>query len=446
MATIDLTGFTPTELAEYLTELQDNWKTVFGEDLNFDVDTPQTGITGSEALILTRLDEVLEDMASSVDIMQAQGVQLDSLTSILSILRKAAIQSNVNADLTGVPLSVIPSGSQAKLDTGEVFELDVEITLDGSGEGVGFFKAVDEGTIPIPIASLNTIVTQVPGWETITNTQQGATGQAREEDFTFRRRYFLQLAINAVSPLESIISGVFALENVTNVTGVENDESAPQVIDGVSVPAHSIALAVIGGDDSLVAEAIRSKKTLGTGTDGDVTVNVPVYLPGTTTLIQTLPIKFYRVSDIENFIDITLSIDSDFPSNGEQKIKEDLLAYYNGSDQFTGEFELDGLFIGEDVFKSRLYTPVNRTPGHTITDFKLQLRYPDWDIATAYLIGDNVIATDDNSYVAITDNTGQDPTSSPGDWTLFDADTDVITINLNQKASITENDIIIRTS
>ena len=446
MAIIDLTGFTPTQLSEYLTLLQDNWKTVFGEDLNFDADTPQTGITGSEALILTRLDEVLEDMASSVDIMQAQGAQLDSLTSILSILRKGAIQSNVNATMTGVPLSTIAAGSQAKLDTGEVFELDIPVTLNSSGEGSGFFKAVDAGTILVPINSLNTIVTQVPGWETVTNNQQGATGQAREEDFTFRRRYFLQLAINAITPLDSIIAGVFALDNVTNVTGVENDEDTTQVIDGVSVPAHHVAIAVIGGDDTLVADTIRTKKTLGTGTTGDVTVNIPVYLPGTTTLIQTLPIKFYRVTDVPNYIDITLSVDGDFPSNGEQKIKEDLLSYYNGSDPFTGEFELDGLFIGEDVFKSRLFTPINRTPGHTVTNLQLQLRYPDWDVATAYVIGEYVIAGDDKTYVALTNNTGNDPTSSPGDWDLYDADTDTIQINLNQKASLTENDIIIRTS
>lgn len=395
MAEINTTGFTPTELAEYLTRIRTNWSVVFGEDLNFDADTPQAELTAGEALLLTEMDEVLADLAASLDIYQAKGQQLDNLISILAIPRKDEIKSNVNATMTGQPLAVIPSGSQAKLVTGELFTLSEDVTLDGAGTNTGFFEADNSGAINIPPNTLNQVVTPVAGWETVDNASQGATGELEEQDFAFRRRYFAQLAVNAVTPLDAIVAGVFALDGVTDVAGFENDTSAPVVLEGVPVPAHSAAVAVSGGDDDDIASTIRGKKTVGCGTDGDVTVAVPVYIPGTATLIQTLDISFYRVADVDITIDLDLTIDSDFPDNGEQRIKSDLLAYFNGSDQFTDEFELNGLQIAEDVFKSRLYTPINRTPGHVINTLALQ--------ATPAL--------------------------------------EIITINLNQKAKLIEDDI-----
>jgi uncharacterized phage protein gp47/JayE len=372
MASIDPTGFTPTRLNEYLTRIRENWSIVFGEDLNFDADTPQAEYTAADSLMLTEMDEVLADMAASLDIFQAGGQQLDNLISILAILRKGEIKSNVSATLTGQPLAVIAAGSQAKLDTGELFELIADVTLDGGGSNTGTFEAVESGAINIPAGTLTQIVTPVAGWETVNNSAQGATGELEEKDFTFRRRYFAQLAINAVTPIDSIVAGVFALDLVTDVAGFENDTAAPVVIEGISIPANSIAISVSGGDDDEIAAAIREKKTLGCGTDGDVTVQVPVYLPDGETLIQTLDIEFYRVSDVDITIDLDLTVNADFPDNGEQQIKDDLLAYFNGSDQFTGEFELDGLQIAEDVFKSRLYTPINRTQGHVINTLSLQ--------------------------------------------------------------------------
>lgn len=447
MATIDRTGYTPTTLSEYLALLRQVYIEAFGEDLSFDPDTPQAQITAAEALINTQLEEVFSDLTASLDIDQAQGVQLDNLASILSIIRKGAINANVNAEMTGVPLSVIPSGAQAKLDTGEIFELQSDVSLDGSGNGSGFFSAVDTGVIAVPSSSLNTIVTPQAGWETVTNSQPGATGQDVEKDFEFKRRYFLQLAINAITPIDAIIANVFALDGVTDVTGFENDEPTPQVIEEVTIPPHSIAIVVSGGDDSEVASTIRTKKTLGTGTDGDITVPVPVYLVNTNTLIQTLDVKFYRVQDVPTIISLDITTDSDFPPNGEQEIKDNLVSYFNGSDPFTGDFELDGLMIAEDVVKTRLFTPINRTPGHVVNELNLLKKtYPVWDSGTTYDAGDIVEGSDTKIYQSDAGgNLNNDPTSTSGFWTEIKS-VDILNIILNEQASITADDITITTS
>lgn len=394
MATVNEQGFTATDLSEYLERIQANWKSIFGEELSFDDDTPQGEWTGAEALTLVEFDEVLADIAASLDIDQAKGVQLDNLCAILSILRKGETKSNVNAQLTGVPLSFIASGSKAKLTTGEVFVLKEAVTLDASGEGVGFFEAEDSGAINIPVNTLTKIVTPVAGWETVDNSAQGASGTATEEDYVFKKRYYLQLAINAVTPIEAVIAGVYSLDGVVEVTGVENDTGAAKTIDGIEIAAHTIAIAVLGGSDSEIAAMIRQKKTLGTPTQGDTTVNVAVTKPNSTTVIQNLDINFYRVTEIPIEIAIELETDARFPSNGDDQIKEYLKAYFDGSDQFTEDFELDGMSIAESVYKARLYTPINRVPGHVVTSLTL--------------------GTVDESYV----------------------DVDVVPINLDQKAKL----------
>lgn len=399
MAEINETGFVQTDLEEYLTRVRENWSAVFGEDLNFNPDTPQAELTAADAVLLVQLDEVLADLAASLDISQATGQQLDNLCSILSILRKGAIKSNVNADLTGSPLAVIPAGSKAKLTTGEIFVLDSSVQLDGSGEGAGFFQAEDSGPINVPVASLTQIVTPVAGWETVSNAAQGATGEDQETDFDYRRRYFLQLAVNAVTPIDSIVAGVFALDGVTDVAGFENDTSAPVTIEGISVSANSVAIAVLGGSDSEVAAEIRRRKTLGTGTVGDTTVSVPVTLPDSQIIIQNLDINFYRVEEVATLISIDITTGAKFPSNGEQLIKNALLEYFAGTSRFDPEFEYDGLQIAEDVYESRLYSPVNSVPGHIINSLSV----------TGAVSG-------------------------------------VKTINLNQKATLTEDDISITTS
>lgn len=400
MAAINATGFTATQLSEYLERIRANWRLVFGSDLSFDADTPQAELTGIDALLLTQFDEVLADLAASLDIYQATGQQLDNLCSILSIARKGAIHSNVNALMTGVPLSVIPAGVQAKLSTGEIFSLKYAVTLDGDGEGTGFFEADDAGPIPVGVGTLTHIVTPAPGWETVNNESAGATGEDAEQDFTYRRRYFLQLAVNAVTPIDSIVAGVFALDGVTDVAGFENDTDAPLTIEGVEVPAHSVAIAVSGGSDAEVAARIRQKKTLGCGTHGTTTVDVPVYLPNTTTVIQTLPIKFFRVEEVAISLEINITPGAAFPDNGEILMKQYLLAYFNGSDQFTSGFELDGYQIAESVFLSHIYTPVNRVPGHVVNSIILN----------------------------------------------GDAELSFVEVLLNQKATLSENDITITTS
>ena len=76
-----------------------------------------------------------------------------------------------------------------------------------------------------------------------------------------------------------------------------------------------------------------------------------------------------------------------------------MLAYFNGSDRFSSDFELDGMQIAEDVHRSRLYTPLNRVPGHVITSIKLNDDI-DLDLVEILLNQKATLVEDDITIVA----------------------------------------------
>lgn len=449
MATVTDKGVEPTTLDEYVEGREQDWKDAFGEDLNTDPDTPQAQLIGTEALTFEEADEAIVDLGASLDIDQAIGEQLDDLCSILSIPRQDGVKSSVNGvDMTGSPSAVIPAGSQAKLDTGEIFELDDDVTLDGEGVSTGSFIALETGPTVVSTDALNTIVTPVPGWETVNNPDAGTTGRDEELDFQYRNRYFRTLAINAVTPLDSVVAGVSSLKGVIEVVAVENDTDITITVQGVELVKNSISVAVEGGIDQDIGDEIRHRKTTGCNTNGDTTVQVEARTTSTGAVIQTLDINFYRVDEIATLVVVDIDTREGFPSNGVDQIKTNLLAYFNGSDQFSPDFELDGLRISEDVASSRLYTPVNRTPGHDINFIKIRRKtYPIWDIGTSYEIG-NIVGYPDNDTIyksLVEPNTGNQPDINPSEWEAIDSET-TMAINLNEKATLEEDDITVNTN
>lgn len=369
MAVINDTGITPKTLEEYLTGLRAVWRSAFGEDLNVDVSTPQGQVIGVEALNLSLADDALVRIAQATNIYRAAGQQIDGLAAILSILRRAASRSSVTATLTGVSATVIPAGTRARTTGGDLFALDSPVQIGGGGSVNATMFSVETGPIPIGAGELTQVVDVVPGWETINNVAAGQLGQNEENDAPYRSRYFRELFKNSQAPLESLISRIAEVENVTDVIGVENDTSTPVVIQNIEVAAHSVALVVDGGNDADIAEAIRMGKTGGTGTVG--TTEVTIQPNG---FNQTY--RFFRVREVPIEVDITIRIRSGFPGNGIALIKERVAEYISGpfGVEEEGYFETDGMSIAEDLEKARLYTPLNSVPGYTLTAFVLNIK------------------------------------------------------------------------
>lgn len=367
MAIVTDSGITPTTLDEYITLLNQVFQTAFGADFDVDPQTEQGQMIGDVALAFSTSDDQHVVTAQALDIFKAFANQIEGIAAALTVERRAASSTVVTAQLTGVATTLIAAGSLAKLDSGELFALTEATTLDGAGEASATFQAQETGVIAVGVNELINVVSIVPGWETIDNSSAGSSGAVAELDSAYRAKYFRTLGKNAVTTLESVTSAVADVDTVTDVRGEENDTDDPVVVDGVTLTRNSIAIVVEGGAEADVATAIRLKKNGGT------------VMMGTTTVLDppNNPIKYYEVTPIDIEVDVDITIDETvFPSNGLVLMKERIYNYIIGT--FAGAaddsfFETDGMTIGEDLVKQRLYTPINSVPGHVVNTLTMDL-------------------------------------------------------------------------
>jgi uncharacterized phage protein gp47/JayE len=486
MAEVTKDGVIQKSATEYIQDCQDFFVSVFGESINKGANTPQGQLAGLLGLMAAKFDQGFADAMRSLDIAQAQGQQLDDLTSILSIFRRGAAKSSVNATISGTPLAVIPAGSQAKTTVGDIFVLQYTVQIGEDGTAEGFFVAKDDGPKAISAGTLTQIAVTVSGWDTVTNVNAGTIGRDVETDYQFKRRYFTELAVSSVSQIQSIISGVQSASDVEAVEGLENDTSEVVEESGIRIPPNGFVVAVKGGDSLEIATKIRKHKGLGTcsrthveadmtGTAGTVIpkgtrarvlaednpAGIDIFLSlksqvtldglgnGTgyflcdtegdiefdeammTTIVdeidgfdtvsnvnserfvtrivdvmsgsfvrQRIKIDFKRVQPVPITISISLEKNSKFPLNGEELIRQNIVNYMNGSDPFTTYFDLDGLSVGEMVYKSRLYTPVNMVIGHRVNYIHLNGKeLEDQDFIDIFLDEQAVISNPETDIV-----------------------------------------------
>lgn len=379
MATIDeVTGtIQGTTLAEYIDELEAVFSAAFGDTMRYDPETPQAQIISGIADSLSQVDQTLVASFQALDITRAFAQQLDGHGSLLAIPRHDATQSVVDVALTGVASALIPAGSRARTNDGDLFELRDDVQLDGSGNATGVMQSVETGEVGAPAGTLVTIVDLVAGWETVTNAADATLGRAREIDGDYTRRYFNEIDKNAVAPIAAIISQIAEQDGVTDVAGRENDTDSPIVVQNVTIAPHSVAIVVEGGTDADIGEAVKNSKTTGTGTVGTTTV-VVTYEAG-----FTRDINFYR-ADLKGVeIDLDITLTADFPANGLDLLKQRIVNYFNGDFEIvTDSFEIDGIRIAETLYKSRLYTPINSVQGHVVNSLTMQSKPGGGDVSS----------------------------------------------------------------
>ncbi len=85
------------------------------------------------------------------------------------------------------------------------------------------FLAQEFGPIPVPANSLNTILTPVAGWISLTNYEAGITGREQETDTELRIRRLNSLRVQGAATVEAIRARLLQeVPNVTSVTIFEN--------------------------------------------------------------------------------------------------------------------------------------------------------------------------------------------------------------------------------
>lgn len=334
------------DIIEYLAGDPDNLTTtpglfrqIYGTDIYLEKDSQDYQFLSALALLYYDCCQTFLLAYNNQSPTAAIGVSLDRLAAINGVQRKSATYSIATLELTGTPNTTI-SYVQAKDLNGNIWQIANNVTFDGNGEATTTAACITPGNIQAPSDTITIIATPVQNWLTVTNPAAAIPGSDIEEDSVLRERRYQSVGMHSGTTFDSMISYLRSLSVVRRVNGYENDTNA--TVNGI--PAHSVAI-VVEADTSdatkqTIADAIYLQKTPGTGTYGNISVDVESSMGLTNT------IKYSSPTETTATVTITLTTLSGYTDSLDDAIKASVVEYINN------------LNIGEDLYISNLYLPI----------------------------------------------------------------------------------------
>lgn len=378
-----------TDLVARLNVIQDP---VTGETLTVDLDDendPLVLIVNSLSDSLGVCWEQLQLANNQFDPLKATGAGLSGTVQLNKLRRRAGTYSTVSLALTGVPSSSFVAGKQVStMDDTAVFTLPA-VTFDGSGDAVVTGTATEKGIISAVAGSVVKILTPVSGWYTVTNPTDAVEGTEEETDTQLRLRQQSSMSSSGKSVIETLYGNLMQLEGVTFCRVYQN---TTLVEDGRGLPAKSIAVVIVGGDDDEIALTIFQHVALGVATFG-------------TTLVSVIsqqdfeyPIYFSRPEEVPIYISIEVQVFNDaiWPLDADDLIKAAIIQYalYGAFGLgITSGFDQTGYLPGEAVYASELYTAINTVYGAKIVYVYVGLELDPSDLTDEIAIEWDQIAT-----------------------------------------------------
>ena len=338
MSTVPSPSLTPTgwimpAQSDILTAVQNDINAAFGGSLSPGLSTPQGQLASSIAAIIGDKDQQFLDVVNQVDPLYSSGRMQDAIGYIYFMTRLPAIATSVVCTCTGLSGTSIPVNAQAKDTAGNLYICPSGGTIGGGGTVSLTFENVVPGPTTCPAGTLTKIYVQIPGWDTISNPADGVVGRDVETAQQFETRRAASVALNALNSTQSIYAAVFAsgaslpIPNVpTDVYVAENTAAIPQAIGGVVIPAHSIYVSVVGGDDQSIANAIWAKKSAGCGYGGNTTVTVT---DTTNPANPTYPVTFERPAALPIYFSVSITNNPSLPANIATLIQNAIITSWN---------------------------------------------------------------------------------------------------------------------
>ena len=266
-------GVINVDVSEIKSEVENEFKAIFGNDLDISPETPQGRLIEAETFFRAQILEALAYLSNQINPNESTGQYLDSLSALTGCYRNGATRSSVMATLTGVAGTIIPANSEATTLNNDVFYLENSVTIGETGSVEGRFLSKEKGAIPCGAGELTTISSAVPGWETVTNASSANLGSEIESDEELRKRRRNTL-YNGRSLPGDIISGLSAIENIESVYLLVNNGTKDLETRGVTIAPNTLYTCVLGGDNSEIAKALYMRNSAGCGYAGNTSVVV----------------------------------------------------------------------------------------------------------------------------------------------------------------------------
>lgn len=365
MGTIDENGYTLKTENEYFQEERDFYLDI---DPNWNVDpsTPDGLKIAHDAEVFAFLDESGLLAYNSKDPNKAIGVDLNTIGYLTGSARSLGTPSTVTLNASGVNGTIIPAGSTVRSTAdGSEWTTDSAATISAGVANIPATCTVN-GATQADIGALTEIVDTVAGWQSVTNLAIATPGTNSETDGEFRLRRNKTVGRPGNNQVDSALGEIGAVDGVRRFKSYENFTSSAAVdptYNPHGLPAHSMSYIVDGGLDDDIAQAIYLKKNPGVNLNSAGTP-VSVVVTSTDYPFNSFTVDFSRPIYIDITVIVDITDDGTLPANADELVAQSILDYTQG-DLLNSDvgFNATGFDIGETVYSSRLYTPINKVIG-----------------------------------------------------------------------------------
>lgn len=281
---LDENGLQTKTLNELIDELSAELRTIYGDDINLEQNSPDGQVVGIFAQAGIDLREVINKVNAGFDPDQAAGRILDQRVGINGIKRNPGTFTYQDIDVvTDRALTLQGLDSQAtdlnvtgvytiRDEEGNEFYLLDSQSPASAGTYTYTFRAAELGQIEVLPNTITTPVTVIAGIVSVNNPgAPNSVGSNEEKDFDLKIRRRTSVALPALGYLDSIEAEINDLDNVSEAKVLENDTGS---IDSYGTNPHTIWAIVEGGSPSEIGEVLFKKKTSGAGMRGNEVVDI----------------------------------------------------------------------------------------------------------------------------------------------------------------------------
>lgn len=343
----------PTE-SDILAGVIDDMDGAFGGGMSKNLDTPQGQMASSQSAIIGDKNAEIVHVTNQVDPQFSAGRFQDAIGRIYFLERKPALPTTVLCTLIGVAGTIIPAGTFAQDTNGFTYASVGVAVIPESGSIDMEFQNLENGPIACIAGALIIVFQSIPGWDAIINEEDGVLGSFVEsrQEFEYRRKN--SVSINANGTPGAIYGAVFNVDDVIDCFVVDNPTGAilPYGPTNYPLKPHSVYVAVVGGTDANVAQAIWTKKDLGCDMNGNTTYEV-TDTSGYNFPYPTYTMTWERPPQLPILFSVDIVNDPNLPNDIVQRVKNAIIARFNGVDGTNRER------IGSYVLASRYYGAVS---------------------------------------------------------------------------------------
>lgn len=271
-----LQTLTQNEIVDNLTQ---DFKDIYGEDINVESNSPDGQAINIFAQMLEDQYELLSQVNASFDPDQAIGTVLDQRCAINGIQRKGGtytyvtieVEADRSVTLDGID-RVAPEQAYTISDNeGNLFVLSATSPIN-SGTSQLVFRALNVGNVEVLPNTITTPVTIILGVLSVNNPGVATTqGTNEETDAELRERRKRSVSISNQGYVDGLAA---ALENLSDVTKVSVYQNRGNTTDADGIPGHSIWVVIQGGTDEEIGQVMDNKVAGGVGMKGSQSVNV----------------------------------------------------------------------------------------------------------------------------------------------------------------------------